>query len=931
MPIKRRLTLIIMGTCVAALMLACLALAIYENVAFNRILSGNLSTMASLVGENSQSAVLFNDPKAAAQNLAMLKAAKSVVCGCIYTPDGLIFAQYNRPGEPAPPAQPGHDGISFSHDGVQLFKPMLNNWERIGTVYLQSDLSEKRERLQGYVLIVSMVMLVVLLIAWLMASWLQRSVSGPILDLLNVAKTVSEKKDYSIRAREGGQDELGQLVLGFNDMLSQIQRGEETLRQSEEHYRSLTENAGDVVSILDADGIMRYGSPSVERVLGWRPDELVGRSALDFVHMDDLDLFRNRLTEIRQTPGLRTAVEARFRHKSGTWRSLEAIAQNLLGNAAVRGIVINSRDVTDRKAMEAELLRHRDNLQEMVDEQTRELRTAKTAAEAASTAKSEFLANMSHEIRTPMNGVMGMNELMMNTKLDPEQRRYCEAIRISSESLLGIINDILDFSKIEAGKLELETIDFHLGVMVDQVIDLLSLRATQKNLEFACLVRENVPKFLRGDPGRLRQILINLCNNAIKFTNQGEVVLRVEVVGESDPWVKLRFSVTDTGIGIPSDRKDRLFKSFSQVDNSRTRRYGGTGLGLVISKRLVELMKGEIGVESEEGKGSEFWFTVALEKQAPGREEPRNLRAETGSFHVIVVDDNATNREILLEQLRPLHCRAVATASGPEALEAMHRAFGQNDPFDVAVIDMMMPEMDGETLGRIIKADPRYRSTVMLMLTSVAFRGDAARIRETGFAAFLTKPAKQSEILNAIVLALGRSANYTDPQANPPEPALVTRYTLREASRLRVRVLVVEDNDINSELTVTVLRQAGFMIGTAANGREAVEAFRKTPFDVILMDCQMPEMDGFQATAEIRRQEKEGRHVPIIALTAEALKGDQERCLAAGMDDYITKPIDTRLLVAKLDTWTRQKTMSAGLPDCGADRNATGGNMPNVF
>ena len=767
MPIKRRLTLIIMGTCVAALMLACLALAIYENVAFNRTLSGNLSTMASLVGENSQSAVLFNDPKAAAQNLAMLKAAKSVVCGCIYTPDGLIFAQYNRSGKPAPPARPGQDGISFSRDGVQLFKPMFNNWERIGTVYLQSDLSEKRERLQGYVLIVSTVMLVALLIAWLMASRLQRSVSGPILDLLDVAKTVSEKKDYSVRAREGGRDELGQLVLGFNDMLSQIQRGEETLRQSEEYYRSLTENASDVVSILDADGITRYESPSVERVLGWRPDELVGRRALDFVHMDDLDLFQNRLAEIRQRPELRTAVEARFRYKSGAWRNLEVIAQNLLGNAAVRGIVINSRDVTDRKAMEAELLRHRDNLQEMVDEQTRELRTAKTAAEAASTAKSEFLANMSHEIRTPMNGVMGMNELMMNTELDPEQRRYCEAIRISSENLLGIINDILDFSKIEAGKLELETIDFHLGVMVDQVIDLLSIRATQKKLEFACLVKANVPKSLRGDPGRLRQILINLCNNAIKFTNHGEVVLRVEVVGESDPWVKLRFSVTDTGIGIPSDRKDRLFKSFSQVDNSRTRRYGGTGLGLVISKRLVELMKGEIGVESEEGKGSEFWFTVALEKQAPGRVEPRNLPAETGSFH----------------------------------------------------------------------------------------------------------------------------------------------YTLREASRLRVRVLVVEDNDINSELAVTVLRQAGFMIGTAANGREAVEAFQKMPFDIILMDCQMPEMDGFQATAEIRRQEKEGRHVPIIALTAEALKGDQERCLAAGMDDYITKPIDTKLLVAKVDTWTRQKTI----------------------
>jgi PAS domain S-box-containing protein len=792
MPIKRRLTLIILGTCVAALILAGLALAIYENIAFNRTLSENLSTMASLVGENSQSALLFNDPKAAAQNLAMLKAAQSVVCGGIYTPDGHIFAQYRQPGQPAPPVRPGEDGISFRRDDVRLFQPMLNNGERIGTVYLQSDLSERSERLQSYILIVFTVMLVALLTAWLMASRLQRSVSGPILDLLDVARTVSEKKDYSVRARKGGQDELGQLVLGFNNMLSQIQRGEESLRHSEEYYRSLTENASDVVSILDAGGIIKYESPSVERMMGWQPGELVGRNALDFIHKDDLDLARKRLTEIQSIPESRAMVEVRFRHKSGAWRNLEVIGQNLLGNVAVKGIVVNSRDVTDRKAMELELLRHRDNLQEMVDEQTQKLRIAKTAAEAANTAKSEFLANMSHEIRTPMNGVMGMNELLLNTKLDPRQRRYCEAIRVSSENLLEIINDILDFSKIEAGKLELEIIDFHLGEIVDQMIDLFSLRATEKNIQFACQMRENVPMSLRGDPGRLRQVLINLCGNAIKFTNRGKVSLRVETVEDNDQQVILRFSVFDTGIGIPPDRKDRLFKSFSQVDNSRTRRYGGTGLGLVISKRLVDLMKGEIGVESQEGRGSEFWFTVALEKQVPGRAESRHPHANTG---------------------RP---------------------------------------------------------------------------------------------------------------APPPDQDVVTGLTLHETSRSRVRVLVVEDHEINRELTVAMLHEAGFATETAINGQEAVDVFQKTPFDIILMDCQMPEMDGFQATAEIRRREKEGSNIPIIALTAEALKGDLERCLAAGMNDYISKPINMKLLVAKLDLWTRQKTASAGLSGCSSDRNAIG-------
>ena len=348
----------------------------------------------------------------------MLKAVKSVVYGCIYTPDGLIFAQYNRSGAPLPPIRTEKDGISFSRHDVRLFQPMLNNGERVGTVYLQSDLGERRERFQSYTLIVVIAMLVALLIAWLMASRLQQSVSAPILDLLEVAKTVSAKKDYSVRAREGGQDELGQLVLGFNDMLSQIQRGEKALRQSEDYYRSLTENASEVVSILDPDGLIQYESPSVERVLGWQSDELVGQNALDFIHQDDRELARQRLAEIRSIPEHRITVEIRFLHKSGAWRNLEVIGQNLLDNAAVRGIVVNSRDVTDRKAMEAELLRHRDHLQEMVDEQTQALRTAKAAAEAANTAKSEFLANMSHEIRTPMNGIMGMNELLLHTKLD---------------------------------------------------------------------------------------------------------------------------------------------------------------------------------------------------------------------------------------------------------------------------------------------------------------------------------------------------------------------------------------------------------------------------------------------------------------------------------------------------------------------------------
>ncbi len=655
--------------------------------------------------------------------------------------------------------------------------------------------------------------------------------------------------------------------------LSKRKKIENDIAREKKYFESLFVNSPAAIIVLDENELIASCNPAFENLFGYTQAEIIG------AHLDNLITSEATLQDAAQftqqtLAGSTIRGIGKRRRKDGNLVDVEIHGVPVIVGEQAIGALAIYHDIT-------------------------ELVRARQEAEEANRAKSEFLANMSHEIRTPMNGVIGMLELALDTSLTDEQREYLNISLQSAEALLALINNILDFSKIEAKKMDLEKINFSLRNIVEDAASSLAQRAQDKGLELACLIHPDLLSELKGDPARLRQIMINLIGNAIKFTQQGEVVIRAEPFGETDTHATVYFSVQDTGIGITPDQQKFIFARFSQADGSTTRKYGGSGLGLSICKQLVEAMRGEIGVKSSAGVGSTFWFQITFEKQpaekrgtAPLIIKPVNL----SGVRILGVDDNATNRTILTKTMEGFGCRVDTVASGSKAIEVLRNALRDDDPYQVVLLDMQMPGMDGEQTARAIKGDPALREVRIIVLTSIGQRGDAAHMEALGCSGYLLKPVRQHMLYEALVAVLGRKEE--------KEPAIITRHLLAEQKQSTQRILLAEDNSINQKLAVILLNKAGYSVDAVENGLQVIEKAKEGKYNAILMDVQMPEMDGFEATCRIREWEA-GRHqhIPIIAMTAHAMKGDRERCLEAGMDDYVSKPLEIRILLGALDRW----------------------------
>ncbi len=837
--LKKKFFLILLLTSVLSLLFACSALVINDVLQIRDSLVKELTEQASLVGENSSAALVFDDSKGAKEILEAFEHQPTILQAILYTASGDILAQF-RPGEPPYFDKPQRQlKTQVTWESIKIFRPIVHNHEHVGFIYLHSNLDTLKQHLKDLLLVTVAAMIVSGLLALVISARLQKVIMGPLVSLTEVAGRISQNKDYSLRAPAHAPDEIGTLFDGFNTMLKEIEEQNRELNQHRSHLSDMVIER--TAELSDANVRLQ--------------DEIIKR---------------------------------------------ERIAKQVQEMA------------NDLKMKNEELALSRD------------------AALQAARAKAEFLATMSHEIRTPMNGILGMTDLLLGTGLTPSQLSLANTVQGSAEALLTLLNDILDFSKIEAGKLELESIDFDLNATVEASLDLLAERAAKKDLELTGLVFPDVPTFLRGDPGRLRQILLNLLGNAIKFTKHGEVSVQVLLAEESETDVELRFHIWDTGIGIAPDAKSRLFQAFSQADSSTTRKFGGTGLGLAICQQLVDLMGGEIGVESQLHEWTLFWFSLRLNTPLAQPQQEWIPRKDLQGLRLCCIDDNPTNLFLIKKYAETWGMEAFTTGDPEIGLSALREAAHNERPFDLAIIDRNFPEHDGIHFGLRCKQDPSLADTKFMLLTSVAQRGEALDAEKAGFDAYLTKPIRKVDLHNSLAAVMGFSPSTHITTTRP----LITRHTIKEAQRQsRKKILVADDHAVNQQLMVLLLESFGYPTDVVNNGKEAIHAILTGSYSLVFMDCQMPEMDGFEATRRIREEESlkekdtaaEVRsekyetgisethdsslvtpyfsRIPIIALTANAMAGDREKCLAAGMDDYLTKPIRQEELAAALERW----------------------------
>ena len=689
-------------------------------------------------------------------------------------------------------------------------------------------------------------------------------------------------------------EDLAQLVVDQFELRLSARKHREA-ETAASHLAAIVEYSQDAIISYSPDGLVLSWNTAAERLYGYTKEEVLGQPMSILVPPDSPGRVPDILDRVKHGDAVEHLETVRLR-KDGQRVDVDVSISPIRNREGdIVGASSIARDITESKRLR------------------QELQAARDQAMKASRLKSEFLATMSHEIRTPMNGVIGMIGLLLGTDLSPEQREYAETTRSSAEALLNVINDVLDFSKIEAGKMEVEVIDFDLRRVVEGVADVLAASADEKDLALATLVEAGVPVMARGDPGRLRQILINLVGNAIKFTESGGVAVRAQLAEEDDDSAVVRFEVTDTGIGIPVEAQRRLFQSFMQADTSSTRRYGGTGLGLAISKQLAELMGGKLGVRSEPGHGSTFWFTARLGKSPPTA-SMLPAPADLAGVRVLAVDDNAVNRDVIEQNLLGFGMRPTMAVDAYDALARLRQAHHDGQPFDLAVFDYHMPGMDGIQLAEAVRNDPASADLPLVLLTSSGKRGDAQLARKAGINGFLTKPIHVAALREALGTVLG-----LQPAERPSAP-LVTRFGLAEAkARTQAHLLLVEDNLVNQKVATRMLEKLGYRVDVAETGAAAVAALSRFPYDLVFMDCQMPEMDGYEATERIRAREGDRRHTPIIAMTASVTKDDQTRALAAGMDEFLTKPVTIEQLANVLKRWLTEPSAD--------DRRASGAQM----